>query len=134
MGWRATNVLFGLLFAVAAGLQLNDPDPAPWCAIYAAAAGVCVSGLVARASWIAALVIGAVALVWAGTLVPQVIATGEPFGRIADSMSATTPGIELLRETLGLTIVAAWMAIVAFHLKRSVAAAKDPATTRRRPP
>jgi hypothetical protein len=39
--WTVANWIMLALFAFSAVLQLNDPDPIAWVAVYAAAAAVC---------------------------------------------------------------------------------------------
>lgn len=73
------RVVFALLvplFGLCVAVQFNDPDPLAWIAIYAAAGLVCAgvaadvrSGAVTRA----AVVVAAVAFVWALTLLPSAV-------------------------------------------------------------
>ena len=62
--FKAATVLFGALFAYAASLQFNDPDPVRWFALYAAVAAV---SLVSALRLLPAAVpapLAAAALVW----------------------------------------------------------------------
>jgi hypothetical protein len=105
------NILLALLFALFAIVQLNDPDPWAWTAMY---------GLVAVVSALAAfgiyrlwvIVAGMViCVVWMATLLPDFIhwiQMGAP--NIAAEMKATEPYIELTREFLGLFIAGAALA------------------------
>jgi hypothetical protein len=93
------------LFAVAAGLQLNDPDPVGWTAIYAAAALACGLAAAGRGAWPLAAAVGAVAAVWAATLAPAAARLGD----VARAMGPDT-GAEEARELVGLVLVAATMA------------------------
>ena len=80
---RIVSLLFALLFAVAAGVQLDDPDSQPWIAVYAAAA-VATALFILKAqregfrsgrrwfAWGVALV----ALFWAAQLVPPMLREG----------------------------------------------------------
>ncbi|MEE2779114.1 MAG: transmembrane 220 family protein [Myxococcota bacterium] len=102
------NVAMSLLFLVFAGVQYNDPDPLLWTSVYAAAA--VLSFCAVRSSWAlrsslwAALGAGAWALVllWMG-----ISANGLPAVLAGEDMSS--PGVEELRESGGLLIVACWL-------------------------
>ena len=39
---RALHLVFAVLFAISAGLQYNDPDPAGWALLYLAATALAV--------------------------------------------------------------------------------------------
>lgn len=89
------------LFAYATAVQWNDPDALRWMFLYGGAALLCAE---AAFRWPPAWVpgtIGAVALVWAATLLPHVVS----------DMALTFDEEE--RELGGLVIVAAVMAAVA---------------------
>lgn len=109
----ALNWGMAALFAVAAAMQVNDPDPAAWVAIYAAAAVACLlHGRVSR-GWAAQGAVGAIALFWAAALLARLegpVELGEVFDLGAEMMGETT---ELLREAGGLLLLALWMAILA---------------------
>lgn len=96
-----------LLFAVAVAVQFNDPDPVQWIAIYGAA--MLLAGWRARfgrVPWAPPLVVAAVALVWAATLVPGVLREAE----VADLVRTMKHEnhAEEARELGGLLIVAVW--------------------------
>lgn len=105
---RILTGVMAALFLVAAVLQLNDPDPIVWMAIYAAAALACVLAL-GRGTprWLTAAV-GVVAVVWAATLAPRVLGAVAP-GELFREMGMATLAIEEAREMLGLLIVGAGM-------------------------
>jgi hypothetical protein len=107
---RVASALFAGLFAVAAALQLNDPDPVGWFAIYAAAAVVSALAAARRLWWPSAAVVGAVALIWGASFAPRVI-SGGMLRDLAAAMGPTT-GAEEARELLGLAIVVLWMAVL----------------------
>lgn len=101
-----------LLFAFAAVLQYNDPDPIRWIVVYGCA---CVLSLVAafrrRVPPTAAVAGGLVALVWAAW-----IAFGGPvaseYRHMFDAWEMKSPSVEQAREATGLTLVAAWMTVL----------------------
>jgi hypothetical protein len=93
-------------------VQINDPDPWPWIAIYAAAAVLSAIEIRRRARWWAAAVVGGAALVWAATIAPRVIGA-VPFLQMFAEFEMKSLGVEESREMYGLLIVAAWMAAIA---------------------
>ena len=98
-----------LLFAFGAAVQLNDPDPARWIAVYGLAAVACVLSLLRRLHWTFPALLCLVALAWAATLAPGVVGR-VPFGDMFGAFEMKNVGIEESREMYGLLIIAAWMA------------------------
>lgn len=119
-------MVFGLLafaFAGFAGLQSNDPDPARWMAIYVAAMIACVFvDDTVHARWIPGG-IAAVALVWAMTIVPGVLAEAE-LADLVRTMKHENHAEEA-RELSGLLIVAVVMTAAALQRGPEVSASGD---------
>lgn len=114
-GWAMVVLLFA-----SALVQLNDPDPVQWFAIYAAAGVVAALSLrrPGAVPWPVPVVIAAVAVVWAVAIMPG--ALGKiGVADLTRTMEAETPAIEIGRETIGLLIVAGWMLVVAFAGRRA---------------
>jgi hypothetical protein len=112
MVFRPLNWLMAALFAFAVVVQLNDPDPAIWIAVYGAAA--LVAAMTARKGQpprVAAGLVGVVALAW-GTWLALGIPAGNVYARMFDAWEMTSAPIEEARETIGLFIVAAWMGVL----------------------
>lgn len=114
------------LFGWAASLQLNDPDPAPWIAIYTAGGVVAAwSGLTTtstdtarrRALALCAGLVALVCLAWAGVLWTAL--SGVDFPDWTASMTSDHPEVEWARELLGLLIVAAWSAGIVWRQVRA---------------
>lgn len=113
-----------LLLLWAAALQLNDPDPACWFAIYSAGgalAALAASGVASGArgprralAGCAALLTG-VCLGWAGLL--ATFLQGVAFPDLGASMTPEHPEVEWTRELLGLLIVALWSAGIAWRMR-----------------
>jgi hypothetical protein len=101
------------LFVVAAALQLNDPDPLGWTAIYAAAALAAALAASGRGVWPLAATVGLVAAVWAAAMAPAAAKLGD----LARAMGPDT-GAEEARELVGLLLVAAAMAALVVHRDR----------------
>jgi hypothetical protein len=100
-----------VLFVFSAVVNLNDPDPLRWIALYGFAAAV--SGFEARrgAPWPVAAAAALVALTAA-----VLIARGLDFAPVAslfDQWEMRDTSIEKTREVGGLLIVAGWMVLVA---------------------
>lgn len=91
---RVASALSALLFAYAAALQWNDPDPVRWMAIYGTAAVVAGAAAFRPVPRAVGLALAAVALLWAATLVPGVVS------------EAALTGTEEERELAGLLLVA----------------------------
>jgi hypothetical protein len=122
-GWRIADAVMGLLFAFGAAVQVNDPDPLAWIAIYAAAALLSFRWLARRVRWWAPALVALAALAWAATLAPRVLGR-VPFGDMFGAFEMANAGIEESREMYGLLIIAAWMAVVAFRGKREAGSGK----------
>jgi hypothetical protein len=109
--WRLLNLFFAALFLFGAVVQLNDPDPVRWVAIYMAAAAPCVLAALDRRPRLLPALVLVMAVVWAATLGPAVIGRVD-FFRMFDAWEMSGSGVEESREMYGLAIVAAWMAVL----------------------
>jgi hypothetical protein len=110
--WRAANALMLVMFAFSAAVQVNDPDPLRWIAVYGLATAACWLSLVGRARrWFPAS-LGVIALVWAATLAPRVLGR-VPLGDVFGAFEMRDVGVEETREMYGLLIVAVWMCVLA---------------------
>lgn len=106
--FRLVSWLMAGLLGVCVGLQLNDPDPVRWMAIYGAGMGVSV--LLPRHKPVAALalLVGLGAAAWALYLVNTVwgvIALSDLTSRMSEKGGA----VEVGREAGGLAIEAVWL-------------------------
>lgn len=111
------NGVMGLIFIFAAVAQYNDPDAVRWVALYGAAALCCILWLYDRLRRIIPAVVGILALIWAGFVVPDVIGH-HTFGReMFRSFKMNDIGVEQAREMGGLLIVAVWMIVLAIGSK-----------------
>jgi hypothetical protein len=115
---RVLHLAMAGLFGFAALLQLNDPDPIPWVAIYLAA---CIVSLMValdrRMPRVVIVGVGLVAIAWAAN-----IALGGPraaeYGHMFDAWEMKSPAIEEAREASGLVIVTIWMAVLFLRSRR----------------
>lgn len=100
------------LFAFAAAVQVDDPDPIRWASIYAAAAAVSLQMALRRQAWpFAAPALAAVAALWAAWIAAAGPAL-EVYGRMFDAWEMASEAVEEAREASGLLIVAAWMTVL----------------------
>lgn len=107
------NLLMALLFVAGVVVQVNDPDPPSWMAIYGAAAALAVMRAVRGAVPVAAtLAVGIVALGW-GVAVVAGGPTVAAYGRMFDAWEMDSAATEVAREGTGLFLIAAWMAVLA---------------------
>jgi transmembrane protein TMEM220 len=106
-----------LLFTLGAAVQLNDPDPVRWFAVYALAAAACLLSVLRRTHWALPALLGVVALAWAATIAPRVVGR-VPVGDMFGAWEMHNAGIEESREMYGLLIIAAWMAVLALRARR----------------
>ncbi len=114
---RWVSVGFALLFALSAAVQLNDPDWGPWFAFYVAATAVAAVAPRWRHGQRTASVALIVALLWCvgiAMLGVESITIAELF----HDLRMKTLNVERWREMGGLTITAAWMAVLTATLPR----------------
>ena len=119
---RFVGAVFVAVFGLCVAVQFNDPDPAAWIAIYAAAGLVCALlafGAVGKRAVVPAVVVGAVALVWLLTLLPSAVSflqsNKEP---VNFTMKTGDAEEEEAREAGGLALVVAACAFVAGAARR----------------
>jgi hypothetical protein len=119
MGFKAFNIFMVLLFLLSAAVQLNDPDPLVWIALYLSAAVFSVAHAIRKlpSSWPMAFAL--IAFLWALTLVPAF------FGQVSlvdvfRLVEMKTEEVEVAREFGGLMIVSVWMGVLSLLAKKSV--------------
>lgn len=112
MKFRIASAVMAVFFAYAIIVQLNDPDPVGWIAMYGGALLITVVAAVRGMKLVMAAAVGSslICLLWAGLLAPQAVADGFSLER------------EVPRELFGLVIVGAWMAAVAWNTRRRMQA------------
>jgi hypothetical protein len=117
VAWRAANIVMMLVFVASAVLQLNDPDPLAWIAVYAAAAIMCGLEFTGRLRATYPMLLGLTALAWAATIAPRVLGK-VPFRDMFAEFEMHDLGVEESREMYGLLIVAVWMAVLALVARK----------------
>lgn len=112
------HFFFAGIFLLSAAVQLNDPDPWRWVAIYLAAAAIGLGG------WRrpeAAAGVGLVAVAWSLSIAAAGLEPLELKALLGDAVMKTA-GVERWREMLGLAIIAAY-ALTTAAMQRAAAAA-----------
>lgn len=118
MRLRVSSAIAALLFAWSAILQLNDPDPLLWFAIYLAAMGVAAAGALPKPPpvWAPGAMLAVCAARLAALAIqglpeePHPMKYGPQTGWLAD---------EVVREGGGLLIVVGWMLVLLIASRRA---------------
>ena len=113
---RYFNLLLSALFLASAAVQLNDPDPIFWVALYGGVAIVCAFAAFNRYHvWliILGLAVSAFELFRLAPGFMSWISSGAP--SIISTMQAETPYIEIVREFLGVLVC---FVVLLFHYIR----------------
>ncbi len=120
---RIAHGLMAVLFAFSALIQYNDPSPAPWIALYAAAAVACGFAAAGRStSWLAPVII--LVCVWWEIHYIRLGAWHTPFGDLTTEWHMTSEAIVNGREFYALIWIAAWMGLIL--VTRRLTARKSP--------
>ena len=109
-----------VVFLSSAAVQVNDPDPLLWIALYLAASAATLLALLLRLRWWLPAAIASLTIVWAATIAPRVLGR-VPFGDMFSAWEMRDTGIEESREMYGLLIVAGWMLVLAVRAWRGSA-------------
>jgi hypothetical protein len=105
---NVANLVMLVAFVFGVIVQFNDPDPARWMAIYAAAALACGLFAAGRKQWIVPALVLVIAAIWAATLAPAALGK-VGFGELFEAFEMKDERVEMGREFGGLAIIAAWM-------------------------
>lgn len=122
-----------LLLLVCAGLQLNDPAPARWIALYAGAAAISIILPLRLRIHPLAVVVGMAAAIWCGYLAAPVVGLVS-FSDLFSTVSEKTGLVERARGAVGTALVSLWLASAATIAKRILKRARtDRATAASQP-
>lgn len=117
IGFRVISYVMAALLAVCVVLQINDPDPFQWMAIYGAGALVSIALPSTRRVALVALLVGLGTAVWALLLLAEVwgkVGLSDFVGRMSEKGGA----VEVQREAGGLGIQAMWLLLGAAYRAR----------------
>lgn len=115
---KIVNAILTILFLLFAAVQLNDPDPWLWVALYSYVAIISALAFFKNYNKYAILIGITVSGIWLINLLPDFITWIQGGAEsIVDSMKAEKPHIELTREFLGLILV---ILVLAFQYRSFV--------------
>ena len=117
-----------LLLLLCAGLQLNDPAPARWIALYAGAAAISIILPLRLRLHPVAVVVGMAAAIWCGYLAAPVVGLVS-FSDLFSSVSEKAGLVERARDAVGTALVSLWLASAATIAKRILKRARTIKTT-----
>ena len=121
-GWQVADALWGLLFAYAAVVNLNDPDPMLWLVLYGTGVGICAMDATGWLSHRGALVFGIANGILAAMIASQGIEESHPMKGFPQY------GVfreEIVRESLGVGLMALWALVIGVRRWREGSAAAD---------
>lgn len=114
---RILNLAMAGVFLFGAIVQINDPDPGLWALVYLAAAVACFLAINRPSDFRLPAAVGAVAILWSVLIALQ--ASGwAPFLELFAEWEMRDEVVEETRETYGLLIIAAWMAVLTVRAMR----------------
>ena len=117
MRFRTVNGVMAVLFAFAGAVQYNDPDPVRWILLYAAAATVSLVVAIRGTCPLAGpVILGGVALSWGLALISGVTNL-RVYMSMFSAWEMSSLAVERARESSGLFMTAAWMAVLAVGQK-----------------
>lgn len=107
---KVINIIFALLFSIAAGLQYNDPDPYIWIPLYAVPAILCILAAAYRfypRLYITVIILAGMYAAYFFFVHDGVLDWIQQHNAddIAQTMKAATPWIERTREFFGLLVI-----------------------------
>ena len=106
-----TNYFMLLIFLLCMVVQYNDPDSLIWMTMYGLAAITCVLSIWDKIHFSISIFIGFVGIVWALTLLPDVISSYSTTDNLF-TWKMNGFGVEKVREIGGLFIIILWMSIL----------------------
>lgn len=113
------NYVMVVVFSLCVLIQYNDPDPLQWMTIYGLAAIACILYLTGKLKWYVSGAVALAALIWIATILPDVIDKSPDWSQVFGTMHMISENVEETREIGGLLIVASWMLILTFAVRRS---------------
>lgn len=118
MSMVVANYVMAAVFSFCVVVQYNDPDPVQWMTIYGLATIACILYITRKLKWYISAAIGLAALIWAATILPDVVGKPTDWPHVFGTMHMISPTVEETREIGGLLIVVSWMLILTFAVRR----------------
>ena len=117
------NLLIAILFAWFAYVQLNDPDPERWVAMYGSVAVLWALAAFNRYYLYVVYAVLVVSIFWMLSLFPDFVNwLQDGADSIVGSMKVEQPHIELTREFLGLVVVIVALLFLRRQARRNIGA------------
>lgn len=110
------NYVMLVAFLLSVAVQFNDPDPWIWMGMYGFAVLVCLLAALGRLHWSVPLSVAGITLVWGIGVATQ--AEGVSWIDLTSTLSMKTLEVEQAREAGGLLVVATWMLVLSFAVRR----------------
>ncbi len=110
--WKVANGVMLVAYLLSVAVQVNDPDPVLWMALYGVAAVACGLELRGRGGIGFPAGIAVITIAWAIHLSPRVLGV-VPFGAMFGAWEMADTGIEESREMYGLLLIGLWMCVLA---------------------
>lgn len=114
---HALNIVFLIAYTLSAAVQLNDPDPIAWIAIYLSAAGLCGLQYLNRLKRIYIIPVLALSAIWMLLLIPGFIGQVQVL-QLFESISMKSSEVELAREAGGLAFIVVWLSVLLVTTRR----------------
>jgi len=123
MIFKISNLLMGLMFALSALLQLNDPDTTIWIVMYISCAACCLLVFTNVNIVYACLMLALVSLLWGTGLFSDLLLNPAliDWSEVMTASSMKSAQTELTREIGGLLICFIWMLYLAWMYRAKMA-------------
>jgi len=123
MIFKISNLLMGLMFALSALLQLNDPDTTIWIVIYLSCAACCLLVFTNVNIVYACLLLALVSLFWGTGLLSDLLLNPAliDWNEVMTASSMKSAQTEITREIGGLLICFIWMLYLAWMYRAKMA-------------
>lgn len=110
------NYVVIIVFAIAAIVQYNDVEAVRWMLIYGAATVLSILFAMKRLHWATATALAIICLIWALFITPELTLSG--FRHMFDEVRMIQTGVEAAREFSGLILIAAWMSVLTYSIRK----------------
>ena len=119
--WRIGNLIWAVLLVTGASVQLNDPDPALWVGAYTLSAVLSIAAATERLPWVAPAIWAGVTLTWALVIAASGVDESNPMRGPGGLLESGLFAEEIVRESMGLTLMAIGAMLQAAVLRRRAA-------------
>ena len=117
--WRIGNGVWAVLLILGALVQLNDPDPFVWVAVYLCASALSAAAAAGRLAWWPPAALAVAAVAWAALIAAGGIDESNPMKGPGGLFESGPLAEEVVREGLGLLLIALGAATQAVVARRA---------------